>query len=183
MCLFRCTPQREICRLICGLGQGKVVQSIHDERYLRRAIELAKAGMHSGQGGPFGALVVRKNQIIAEGCNRVTIDNDPTAHAEIVAIRRACARLDSFQLHDCVIYASCEPCPMCLSAIYWSRAARIVYAGSRYDAADVGFDDDVIYRELALQPGERGIAMQQLLSAQGRQLLLEWGGLEHKVDY
>src|SRR5487761_1508170 len=119
------------------------------ETFMRRAISLSREQMEHGGGGPFGAVIVKGGVIIAEGWNRVTSTNDPTAHAEIVAIRAACAVLGSFSLGDCEIYASCEPCPMCLAAIYWARLERVYYANTRADAARIGFDDDFLYREIA----------------------------------
>jgi tRNA(Arg) A34 adenosine deaminase TadA len=128
-----------------------------DKKMMERAVALALQNMQSGEGGPFGAVVVKDGKIIAEGNNRVLADNDPTAHAEVVAIRRACAALGSFQLTDCEIYSSCEPCPMCLGAIYWARPARLYYACTRHDAAEIGFDDAFIYHEIALPLDQRQI--------------------------
>jgi tRNA(Arg) A34 adenosine deaminase TadA len=133
--------------------------------FLARAIELAIQNVKQRTGGPFGAVIVRDDKIIAEGSNHVVPSNDPTAHAEIVAIRNACRQLGSFELKGCTVYTSCEPCPMCLAAIYWSRAERIVFAAGREDAAAAGFDDDFIYRELSLPLAERAIPIQQ----QGRE--------------
>src|SRR5690349_4785723 len=116
--------------------------------YLERAIALSKKGMESGEGGPFGCVIVKDGEIVGEGCNKVTSSNDPTAHAEVVAIREACKHLGTYQLSDCEIYTSCEPCPMCLGAIYWARPKRVVYANTRYDAAAIEFDDDFIYQEI-----------------------------------
>ncbi|MBD3220295.1 tRNA-specific adenosine deaminase [bacterium] len=126
----------------------------HDQRFLQQAIDLAVANA-AGGGGPFGALVVHDGEVIGEGVNRVTAHADPTAHAEMVAIRAACARLGSFQLTGCTIYASCEPCPMCLGAIYWARPQRLVYAADRTRAAAAGFDDALIYDEIPRPPAER----------------------------
>jgi len=126
----------------------------HDP-HLRRAIELALTGVREDQGGPFGAVVVEGDRIVGEGCNRVTSTGDPTAHAEIVAIRAACAALGRYELSGCTIYASCEPCPMCLAAIHWARLDRLVYTSTREDAAAAGFDDAHFYRELAKTPAER----------------------------
>jgi guanine deaminase len=120
-----------------------------DIYFLDLAIELAVENVKKG-GGPFGAVIVKDRKIIAKGTNRVTIDNDPTAHAEIVAIREACKILNDFQLTDCIIYSSCEPCPMCLGAIYWARPKKLIYAADKYDAADAGFDDSFIYDEIKL---------------------------------
>lgn len=154
-----------------------------DQYFLRQAIALARAGFQSGQGGPFGALVVKAGTIIGRGANAVTSRNDPTAHAEIVAIREACATLQSFQLTDCVLYTSCEPCPMCLGAIYWARPARVVYAASRQDAAAIGFDDAFIYQEITLAPGQRQIAATQALQAEAQGVFAEWLDFAEKKPY
>ena len=136
--------------------------------FLRRAIDLARKGMEGNHGGPFGAVIVDANgEVIGEGHNLVTSTHDPTAHAEVVAIRRACEKIGNHQLDGCTVYTSCEPCPMCLGAIYWARPARIVFACSRGDAADIGFDDDHIYRELTLQLGEREIPIDQYCRKKG----------------
>ena len=149
------------------------------EKFMKRAIELAKTGMDQNAGGPFGAVVVKDGQIIGEGFNKVTSENDPTAHAEVVAIRNACRNLDSFQLDGCEIYCSCEPCPMCLSAIYWARASRIYYASSRKDAANIKFDDDFIYSEIGKQADKRIIPMENMLTSEANLVFEKW--LE-KVD-
>ncbi|MCU0453853.1 MAG: nucleoside deaminase [Bacteroidetes bacterium] len=125
--------------------------------HLREAVRLAEQNVTNG-GGPFGCVIVREGRIIARGVNRVTATNDPTAHAEIVAIREACRMLETFHLEGCDIYASCEPCPMCLGAIYWARPARVMFAASRAEAAAAGFDDERIYHELPLPLGERSLA-------------------------
>ena len=119
---------------------------MHHEEHMREAIKLATEGMHRGRGGPFGCVVVRRGKIVARGNNRVTSTNDPTAHAEVTAIREACKALNTFQLDDCELYTSCEPCPMCLAAIYWARIPTIYYGNTRGDAAAIGFDDDFIYQ-------------------------------------
>jgi tRNA(Arg) A34 adenosine deaminase TadA len=119
-----------------------------DKKFMRRAIALAQNGVDQNHGGPFGCVIAKDGQIVGEGCNRVTSTNDPTAHAEIVAIREACKNMDSFQLDGCVIYTSCEPCPMCLGAIYWARPAGMFFAATREDAAAAGFDDELFYDEL-----------------------------------
>lgn len=128
-----------------------------DREYLRQAIQLARQGVEEGRGGPFGCVIVRDSQVVGKGCNGVTSTNDPTAHAEIVAIRDACRQLGHYQLTDCVVYASCEPCPMCLGAIYWARPKRVVYAATQKQAAAAGFDDEFIYREIEVPEGERRI--------------------------
>ncbi len=154
-----------------------------DKEFMRRAIELAQRGIDAEQGGPFGAVVVRDGEIIGEGCNRVTSTNDPTAHAEIVAIREACRNLDSFQLEGCTIYTSCEPCPMCLGAIYWARPARFFYACTREDAANVGFDDDFIYEEIALPVEHRSIPTINFLREEGLTVFENWAHKPDKTEY
>jgi guanine deaminase len=153
------------------------------EAFMRRAIALAQEGMDRGQGGPFGSVVVKGDRIVGEGQNRVTATNDPTAHAEVVAIRAACAALGTFDLAGCEIYASCEPCPMCLSAIYWARLDRIWYANGREDAARIGFDDALIYREVALPPEERGLPMQRLLPDEARAAFEAWLRKADRIRY
>jgi tRNA(Arg) A34 adenosine deaminase TadA len=134
-------------------------------------------------GGPFGAVIARDGVVVAEGTNRVTRDRDPTAHAEIVAIRAACAALGTFGLPGCEIYTSCEPCPMCLGAIHWARLARIHYANDRRDAARIGFDDDALYREVALPPAARALPMVRLLAAEARAAFEAWAAQPDKTPY
>jgi tRNA(Arg) A34 adenosine deaminase TadA len=152
-------------------------------KFMREAIRLSIQMMRRGQGGPFGAVVVRKGKIVGRGSNQVTSANDPTAHAEIVAIRAACKRLKTFQLDDCDLYTSCEPCPMCLSAIYWARLGNVFYANTRQDAARIDFDDDLIYREVALPIGKRTLKMKQLLHAEALAAFAEWQRKTDKVLY
>ncbi|GAB4038299.1 nucleoside deaminase [Spirosoma jeollabukense] len=154
-----------------------------DEYFLREAIELARTGMTNGQGGPFGAIIVRKGEIVGRGCNQVTSTNDPTAHAEVVAIRDACRNLGTFQLEDCTLYASCEPCPMCLGAIYWARPNRIVYGAFHSDAAGAGFDDQFIYEELDKPREQRHIPMHQLLRSEADAVFQEWVAMEKRIPY
>lgn len=154
-----------------------------DKKFLREAIRLAQESMQSGQGGPFGAVIVKDNSILASGSNAVTSENDPTAHAEVVAIRRACKALGHFQLDDCVLYTSCEPCPMCLGAIYWARPKRIVYACTRQDAADIDFDDAFIYEEIAETLEKRKIPMQGLLREEGQRVFQAWTNKQDKTLY
>jgi tRNA(Arg) A34 adenosine deaminase TadA len=151
--------------------------------FLLRAIELAVNNVIHHQGGPFGAVVVRNGEIVAEGTNLVTANNDPTAHAEIVAIRKACQHFGSFELKGCDVYTSCEPCPMCLAAIYWSRANRIVYAADRQDAAAAGFDDDFLYRELSLPLGERSLPIEQLHRKEAIAAFEAWRNDYGKIRY
>ena len=150
---------------------------------MREAIRLSRIKMRRGQGGPFGAVVVRRGQIIARGWNRVTSVNDPTAHAEVMAIRAACRQLKTFQLADCELYTSCEPCPMCLAAIYWARLKKVYYANTRRDAAKIGFDDELIYREVARPVSRRRLPMRQLLRADAGKVFAAWKSLPDKVVY
>lgn len=155
----------------------------HTYHYMKRAIELSRENILKGKGGPFAALVVKDGVIIAEGTNLVTSTNDPTAHAEIVAIRKACEVLGSFQLTGCEVYTSCEPCPMCLGALYWARPARIYYANTRSDAAEAGFDDSYIYSELSKPLSERSIPMIQLLRTEALVAFDEWKQKQDKIAY
>ena len=149
-----------------------------------RAIELAQAGVESNAGGPFGCVVVKNGEIIGEGVNQVTSTNDPTAHAEVVAIRNACSKLASFQLDGSVIYASCEPCPMCLGAIYWARPERVFIACDRNDAAEAGFDDAFIYDELCdNDPAARRVPMSALLREEGLEVFRNWIAKPDKIEY
>jgi guanine deaminase len=153
------------------------------QKYLERAIELASIGMARGHGGPFGALVVKDDQVLAEGFNQVTGLHDPTAHAEVNAIRAACKSLGAFALSGCEIYSSCEPCPMCLSAIYWARLDRLYFAATRTDAAEIGFDDAFLYTELLLDPGQRRLPSQQALREPARAVMLPWTAMPSERRY
>jgi len=154
-----------------------------DKMFMQRAIELARLGVEQNVGGPFGCVVVRDGEIVGEGNNRVTSLNDPTAHAEVIAIREACEKLASFQLDGCTIYTSCEPCPMCLGAIYWARPDRILYAATREDAAAIGFDDEFIYQELAKTNETREYSLENLMSEEARAVFREWSAKADKVEY
>ena len=149
---------------------------------MREVIGLANATLQSGRGGPFGCVVVRQGEIVGRGSNRVTSTNDPTAHAEVTAIRDACARLKTFQLADCELYTSCEPCPMCLAAIYWARLPAIFYGNTRADAA-AGFDDEFIYGQVALPPEKRAVKMTPLLRAEALANFQGWAAKSDKVKY
>lgn len=153
------------------------------EEFMRHAIGLAQSGIDGNSGGPFGAIVVKDGQIIGEGCNRVTSTNDPTAHAEVVAIRDACERLQAFQLEGCTIYTTCEPCPMCLGAIYWARPEKVFIGCTRDDAAKIGFDDEMIYEELARDFSERRIKLEILLRDEALELFHKWEIKPDKVEY
>ncbi len=150
---------------------------------MKRALELAAENAANGRGGPFAALVVKKDAIIGEGTNLVTSTNDPTAHAEVVAIRRACAALRAFQLTDCELYTSCEPCPMCLGAIYWARPSVIYYSATHKDAAAAGFDDSFIYRQTHLPVEERHIRMRRLLAEESDRPFDAWRRNSNRVPY
>ena len=154
-----------------------------DEDFLREAIALAREGMTTGQGGPFGCVIVRDGEVVGRGCNRVTSTNDPTAHAEVVAIRDACQQLGTFQLTGCTLYASCEPCPMCLGAIYWARPDRIVYGAFHTDAAGAGFDDQFIYEEIDKPRDQRRIPMQNCLRDEADAVFREWAALDLRTPY
>lgn len=153
------------------------------EKFMKEAIRLANEGLRSNKGGPFGAVVVKDGKIIGRGNNRVTSTNDPTAHAEIIAIREACKNLDSFQLEGCEIYTSCEPCPMCLGAIYWARPSKLYYGCSKKDAASIGFDDAFIYREIQMLPDQRKIPFIQLLRDEALKAFKEWEVKDNKILY
>ncbi|GJM34245.1 MAG: hypothetical protein DHS20C18_32460 [Saprospiraceae bacterium] len=158
--------------------------SENDKLFMKEAIRLALQGMRTNHGGPFGAVIVREGQIIGRGYNKVTSSNDPTAHAEIVAIRNACHELGTFQLTGCTLYTSCEPCPMCLGAIYWARPDRIVYAATHDDAARIaGFDDQFIYEEMALPINQRKIPSHQALHDEGLEVFREWNKKTDRLEY
>ena len=151
--------------------------------FMREAIRLARNGMDHNEGGPFGAIVVQDGVIVGRGNNRVTSSNDPTAHAEVVAIREACRHLNTFQLTDCVIYTSCEPCPMCLGAIYWARPKAVYFACTKSDASVIGFDDSFIYKELYLDFQQRKIPMIPLLREEALNVFKAWQIKEDKIEY
>ena len=150
---------------------------------MRKAISISIDKMRANCGGPFGAVVVKSGRIIGSGWNQVTSSNDPTAHAEICAIREACRRLKTFQLNECELYASCEPCPMCLSAIYWARLKNVYYGNTRKDAARIEFDDDFIYREISTPVRRRQIPMKQLLRDEALVAFKEWQSKPDKIRY
>lgn len=154
-----------------------------DPRFMRMAIQLAVDSVTSGSGGPFGAVVVRDGEVIAAEANSVTRTNDPTAHAEVNAIRAACAKLQTFQLADCDVYTSCEPCPMCLAALYWARCANIFYGSTAQDAAAAGFDDSFLYDEVRRSISERRIPIQQLLHDEALASFKAWRTNTNRIDY
>lgn len=151
--------------------------------YMKQAVDLALSGMEKNEGGPFGCIIVKDGEIIGRGNNKVTSKNDPTAHAEILAIREACEKLQSHQLDGCTLYTSCEPCPMCLGAIYWARPDRVYYAGTKKDAARIGFDDDFIYREIEKAPGERKISFRQIGREEALKAFAAWDAKDDKIEY
>ena len=154
-----------------------------DKEFMQAAIKMASKGMNSNAGGPFGAVVVRNGEIVASGHNEVTSTNDPTAHAEVVAIRKACEKLGTFQLDDCEIYTSCEPCPMCLGAIYWARPNKVYYACNQKDAADIDFDDQFIYDEIDKGIEDRQIKFIPLLREEALQVFKDWSEKMDKTEY
>jgi guanine deaminase len=154
-----------------------------EEKFMQRAIELALENVRSGRGGPFGALIVKDGAVISEGTNRVTSTNDPTAHAEIIAIREACKQLGTFQLDGCELYTSCEPCPMCLGAIYWARPAGVIYGASAADAAAAQFDDAFIFREIAQPTRLRRIPMSQVMRDEALVAFRAWLDKSDRVRY
>lgn len=159
------------------------MSSATHEKFMRRAIELARKGVDENRGGPFGCVIVKEGEIVGEGFNQVTSTNDPTAHAEVVAVRDACRKLGLFRLDGCVVYTSCEPCPMCLGAIYWARPDRIFIAGTREDAAAAGFDDELFYSEMEKPNGERQLQMESLLREESQAVFDHWVEKADKVEY
>lgn len=155
---------------------------MHDT-FMREAIDLSMNVLSTKQGGPFGAVVVRDGQVVGRGSNRVTVCNDPTAHAEVVAIRDACSTLNTFQLSDCVLYTSCEPCPMCLAAVYWARIPVLYFANNRKDAAHIGFDDDFLYEQVSLAPEKRTLQMIPLLREEALAAFQGWVHTPDKMEY
>lgn len=150
---------------------------------MQEAIRLSLDTMRAGKGGPFGAVIVKNGKIIARGVNQVISSNDPTAHAEMVAIREACKHLGTFQLADCEMYTSCEPCPMCFGAIYWARLKKVYYGNTRDDAAKIGFDDELIYKEIAKKHPERILPMQQLMHEEALEAFKEWLTKADRIEY
>lgn len=156
---------------------------MYKDIYMKKAVDLSSLSMNEGRGGPFGAIIVKDGQIVGQGRNLVTVNNDPTAHAEVVAIRDACQHLGTFQLEGCDIYCSCEPCPMCLGAIYWARPRHIYFAATREDAAQAGFDDSLIYQEIPKKPTERLIPTEQKDQQLAVTILRRWKNFENKIEY
>lgn len=158
------------------------MEEIH-KKFMKMAIDLSRSGMVQGKGGPFGCVIVKDGKVIGQGFNSVLDTNDPTAHAEVVAIRDACKNLGSFQLEGCYLYTSCEPCPMCLGAIYWARPERVFFANTKKDAAAIGFDDQFIYDELELPLNKRKIPFSQLSKEAAKKVFKEWELLDNKSLY
>jgi tRNA(Arg) A34 adenosine deaminase TadA len=154
-----------------------------DSPFMARAIQLSIENVRSGRGGPFGAVVVREDKVIAEGVNQVTARNDPTAHAEVLAIRQACEKLGRFELKGCQLYASCEPCPMCMGAIYWARLSCVYFANFASDASQVGFDDSAIYREISQPHAQREIPMIQMMREEALAAFRAWEAKSDKLRY
>jgi tRNA(Arg) A34 adenosine deaminase TadA len=154
-----------------------------EKKFMQEAVRVGLEGMRNNLGGPFGCVIVKNNEIIGKGCNSVIATNDPTAHAEIVAIRDACKNLGAFHLTDCEVYTTCEPCPMCMGALYWARPEKIYYASSRTDAANAGFDDNYIYEQIALPAEQRKIFMECLQCDEAKELFEEWKSLNNKSLY
>lgn len=153
-----------------------------DIKFMRKAIALSEKSVQNG-GGPFGAVIVKDNKIVAQGSNCVTLNNDPTAHAEVSTIRKACKKLNTFDLSGCIIYTSCEPCPMCLSAIYWARIEKIYFGCTKTDAKNIGFDDSFIYDEIALKPEKRSIPSKNILQDEAISAFRMWTEKEDKTEY
>lgn len=157
-------------------------KDIH-KKFMMEAVETAIRGMENNEGGPFGCIIVKDGKIVGRGNNKVTSTNDPTAHAEITAIRDACKNLNSFQLDGCTVYTSCEPCPMCLGAIYWARPEKVFFGSNKKDAAEVGFDDDFIYKEIELDFDKRSIPFEQISRKEALKAFLKWKEKEDKTAY
>lgn len=158
-------------------------QETIDRKFIQQSIRMAIENVKQQQGGPFAAIIVKNNEIIATGTNVVTTTDDPTAHAEISAIRAACKKLHTFELDDCTIYSSCEPCPMCLGAIYWAHLSRLVFSAGKKQAADAGFDDDFIYKEFELPYHKRKLISSQMLANEGELPFEEWRNNDLKITY
>ena len=160
----------------------RIDYSLEDQKFMQMAIELSIENIDSG-GGPFGAIIVRNGELIAKGANRVVPNNDPTAHAEVVAIRNACQKLQTFDLRGCTVYASCEPCPMCLSALYWAGIERICYANTKRDAAAIEFDDSFIYDQLRLDYDRRSIHCEHFMRSEALEAFVKWQNKTDKIEY
>jgi guanine deaminase len=160
-------------------GKSDVMNS----EFMGEAIRISLEMMRANKGGPFGAVVVRNGKIVGRGCNQVTSTNDPTAHAEIIAIRDACSNLKAFKLNECELYTSCEPCPMCLAAMYWARLKKVYFGNTRKDAAEIGFDDEFLYTQVALPIKERSLVLEQCCAEEARHAFEEWKNKIDKIPY
>lgn len=182
-----CLNLRQLLSQFLSLNLKEIYASLlrmsKDLEFIKQAIALSETHMLKGEGGPFGAIIVKDGEVIGQGWNQVTSSNDPTAHAEVVAIRNACKNLSDFQLEGASIYTSCEPCPMCLAAIYWARIERIVYANNRNDAANIGFDDEFLYEEIKQSIENRKIPMEELARQEGLKVFKKWDEKEDKIAY
>lgn len=161
----------------------KIKPTEEQRKFMQMAVDLARENIENGQGGPFGAVIVKDGKVVGQGANKVTTINDPTAHAEVMAIRNACKALGSFQLDGCDIYSSCEPCPMCLGAIYWARPDNLYFACTREDAANVGFDDSYIYKQLSLPMEKRKIRTSHFMRDESMKVFDIWNGMTDKIEY
>lgn len=166
-----------------ALNEREEVPLSNDQNFMNKAIEAAIKGVLSNDGGPFGCVIIKDGEIIGTGNNKVTSSNDPTAHAEIMAIREACKNLDSFQLDGCIVYTSCEPCPMCFGAIYWARPQKVFYGCNKADAAEIGFDDEFIYKELDLELSKRSIPFKQINRENAVKAFKAWKEKDDKIEY
>lgn len=166
-----------------ALNEREEVPLSNDQNFMNKAIEAAIKGVLSNDGGPFGCVIIKDGEIIGTGNNKVTSSNDPTAHAEIMAIREACKNLDSFQLDGCIVYTSCEPCPMCFGAIYWARPQKVFYGCNKADAAEIGFDDEFIYKELDLELSKRSIPFEQINRETAVKAFKAWKEKDDKIEY
>lgn len=166
-----------------SMAKDANLPEVNHSEFMKQAILKAISGVSKDEGGPFGCIIIKNGIIIGTGNNRVTSTNDPTAHAEVMAIRQACKKLNSFQLDDCIMYTSCEPCPMCLGAIYWARPKKVFYGCNKSDAAKIGFDDDFIYKELELERHKRSIPFEQIDREKALKAFKIWEEKEDKIEY
>lgn len=176
------SKSNDFCNFVADKSKIHVMKDENDKKFMQMAIDLSVENVKSG-GGPFGAVIVKDGAIIATGCNRVTANNDPTAHAEVTAIRSACQKMQNFKLSGCTIYTSCEPCPMCLSAIYWSGISRIYYGNTKEDAEAIDFSDKFIYEEFAKKPSERAIPISMMMRDEALAAFRAWTDKEDKIEY
>ena len=171
-----------MCIFVAKIIYVNVMEDEKDRKFMQMAIDLSVENVKNG-GGPFGAVIVKDDEVIATGCNRVTANCDPTAHAEVSAIRNACQKVQNFKLEGCTIYTSCEPCPMCLSAIYWAGISRIYYGNTQEDAEAIDFSDKFIYEEFAKSPSERAVVMSMMMRDEAQVAFKAWSNKEDKIEY